>query len=199
MATWQHSNWPIESPEISRHFKYQSSKIYLYYQKIPIGAYSCHTMATLLCYHYAFMPVKRDPLQQELRCPHYSDIIMCAMVSQVTSVSIVCSTVCSGVDQRKHQSSASLAFVWGIHRWPVNSPHKGPVTRKCFHLMTSLWFCVPSVYMCPMFQPPWWAIIPEGLYNTHTSTAYNAAGNALAPQTHSWLPACGVPSTHHVS
>ena len=32
-----------------------------------------------------------------------------------------------GADQRKHQSSASLAFVWGIHRWPVNSPHKGPV------------------------------------------------------------------------
>ena len=39
-----------------------------------------------------------------------------------------------GVDQRKHQSSASLAFVWGIHRGPVNSPHKGPVTRKMFPL-----------------------------------------------------------------
>ena len=38
----------------------------------------------------------------------------------------------SGADQRKHQSSASLAFVWGIHRWPVNSPHKWPVTRKMF-------------------------------------------------------------------
>ena len=42
------------------------------------------------------------------------------------------STVYSGADQRKHQSSASLAFVWGIDRWPVNSPHKGPVTRKMF-------------------------------------------------------------------
>ena len=48
-------------------------------------------------------------------------------------------TVYSGADQRKHQSSASLAFVRGIHRWPVNSPHKGLVTRKCFHLMTSSW------------------------------------------------------------
>ena len=47
------------------------------------------------------------------------------------------STVYSGADQRKHQSSASLAFVRGIHRWPVNSPHKGPVTRKYFHLITS--------------------------------------------------------------
>ena len=42
------------------------------------------------------------------------------------------STVYSGADQRKHQSSVSLAFVLGIHRWPVNSPHKSPVTRKRF-------------------------------------------------------------------
>ena len=42
----------------------------------------------------------------------------------------VCSTVYSGAYQRKHQSSASLAFVWGIHRWPVDAPHKRPVTRK---------------------------------------------------------------------
>ena len=41
-------------------------------------------------------------------------------------------SVYSDADQRKHQSSASLAFVRGIHRWPVNSPHKGPVTRKMF-------------------------------------------------------------------
>ena len=50
----------------------------------------------------------------------------------ITSVSIVYSTVCPGADERKHQSSASLAFVRGIHRWPVNSPHKGPVTPKMF-------------------------------------------------------------------
>ena len=41
------------------------------------------------------------------------------MASQITAVSSVCSTVCSGADQRKHQSSAPLAFVRGIHRWPV--------------------------------------------------------------------------------
>ena len=44
-----------------------------------------------------------------------------------------------GADQTKHWSSASLAFVKGIHRWPVNSPHKGPVTRKCFHITSSSW------------------------------------------------------------
>ena len=55
---------------------------------------------------------------------------MSAMASQITSLTIVYSIVYSGADQRKHQSSASLAFVRGIHRWPVNSPHKGSVTRK---------------------------------------------------------------------
>ena len=57
---------------------------------------------------------------------------MIVMASQITNISIVCSTVCSGAYQRKHQSSTSLAFVRGIHRWPVDSPHKGPVTRKMF-------------------------------------------------------------------
>ena len=63
---------------------------------------------------------------------HYNDVIMSAMASQMTSLMIVYSSVYSGTDQRKYQSSASLAFVRGIHRWPVNSPHKGPVTRKMF-------------------------------------------------------------------
>ena len=62
----------------------------------------------------------------------YSDVMMGAMASQITSVSIVYSTACSGADQRKHQSSASLAFVRGINRWPMNPPHKGPVTQKMF-------------------------------------------------------------------
>ena len=58
-----------------------------------------------------------------------------------TGVSIVCSTVCPGTDQRKHQSSAPLALVSWIHWWPVDSPHKALVTRKKFHLMTSLCIC----------------------------------------------------------
>ena len=61
---------------------------------------------------------------------HCSDVIMSSMAPQITGVSIVCSTVCS--DQRKHQSSALLDFVRGIHRSRVNSLHKGPVTRKIF-------------------------------------------------------------------
>ena len=63
---------------------------------------------------------------------HYDDVIIGAIVFQITSLTIVYSTVYSRADQSKHQSSASLAFVWGIHRGPVNSPHKWPVTRKMF-------------------------------------------------------------------
>ena len=63
---------------------------------------------------------------------HYSDVIMGGMASQITGISIVYSTVYSGTVQRKYQSSVSLAFVRGIHRRPVNSPHKGPVTQKMF-------------------------------------------------------------------
>ena len=61
---------------------------------------------------------------------HNSDVIMSAMASQITSLTIVYSTLYSETYQRKHQNSTSLAFVRGIHRWPVDSPHKGPVTRK---------------------------------------------------------------------
>ena len=57
---------------------------------------------------------------------------MRTMASQITSLTIVYSTVYSDADERKHQSSASLAFVQGIHRWPMNSPHKWPVMRKMF-------------------------------------------------------------------
>ena len=53
---------------------------------------------------------------------HYNDIIITAMASQITSLTIVYSNVYSGTDQRKHQSSASLAFVRGIHQWPTNPP-----------------------------------------------------------------------------
>ena len=63
---------------------------------------------------------------------HYGDVIMTAMASLITGVSIVYSAVFSGADQRKRQRSAPLAFVRGIDRWLVNSPHKGPVTRKMF-------------------------------------------------------------------
>ena len=64
---------------------------------------------------------------------------MGAAVPRITGISIVCLAVCSGTHERKYQSSVSLAFVRGIHRSSVDSPHKGPITQKCLPLMTS--FC----------------------------------------------------------
>ena len=63
---------------------------------------------------------------------HYSNVIMDTIASQITSLTIVYSTVYPDADQRKLQSSAPLAFVREIHRGPVNSPHKWPVMRKMF-------------------------------------------------------------------
>ena len=70
---------------------------------------------------------------------HYNDVIMTTIASQITSLAFVYSTVYSDADQRKHQSSASLAFVWGIHRDRWIPRTKGQLRGKCFHLMTSSW------------------------------------------------------------
>ena len=87
--------------------------------------------------------------------------------SQITGVSMCCSNDCSSADQRKHQSSASLAFVRGIDRWPVDSPQKGPVTRKFFYLMTSSW----------------------GIYITHSTLSYSTQGrnHIVDKACHCWV------------
>ena len=68
----------------------------------------------------------------EVLYTHYSDTILIAMASQITGISIVYWTPCSGKYERKYQRSISLAFMRGIHRWPVNSLNKRPVMRKMF-------------------------------------------------------------------
>ena len=70
---------------------------------------------------------------------HYNDVIMTTIASQITCLAVVYSTVFSVADQRKHQSSASLAFVWGIHRDRWIPRTKGQLRGKCFHFMTSSW------------------------------------------------------------
>ena len=70
---------------------------------------------------------------------HYVDVIMTTMASQITSLMVVYSAVYSDTGQRKHKSSASLAFVWGIHRDRWIPRTKGQLRGKCFHLMTSSW------------------------------------------------------------
>ena len=72
---------------------------------------------------------------------------MSAIASQIISLTVVYSTVYLGADQRKHQSSALLAFVWGIHRDRIKG---GQLRWKCFHLMTSSW----TVFLDRGSQPP---------------------------------------------
>ena len=101
-----------------------------------------------------------ETLQVPHYWPHYNDVIMGAIASQITSLTIVYSTVYSDADQRKHQSSASLAFVRGIHRGPVNSPHKGPVTRKIFPFddeNVSIWWRHHALWGIPLVPHKLWS------------------------------------------
>ena len=80
----------------------------------------------------------------------------------------------SGADQRKHQSSASLTFVRGIHRWSVNSPHKGPVTRKMFPFDDViiilavyggyLYFCLTKYLKVMVYRGNNWPLNSESWY-----------------------------------
>ena len=95
----------------------------------------CRTSRTETVWGFSFTYIMRRHWPQLIWLiykVHYNDVIMGSMASQITSLTIVYSAICSGLDRRKHQSSASLASVRGIHRGPVNSPHKWPVTRKMF-------------------------------------------------------------------
>ena len=107
---------------------------------------------------------------------------MGATASQITSVSIVYSTVSSGVDQGKHQSSALQAFVRGIDRWPVNSPTKGQLRGKCFHCLTPKQNISVCVHICN-----------ESVFNMIRSQlfAYTEHGNSQGNDSHkikSWGP-----------
>ena len=101
--------------------------------------FACPCLFMMLCFICLCMflsstclDIVSDYKNKDDQSIHYSDGIMGAMASQTTSLTFVYSTVHAGADQRKHQSSASQAFVRGIHRWPVIFPHKWPVTRKMF-------------------------------------------------------------------
>ena len=102
---------------------------------------------------------------------HYNDVIMSAIVSPITSMTIVCSTVYSGADQRKHQSSASLAFVWGI---PVNFRHEGPVTWKMFPFDGVIMTFTKTVESCTK-SVKWGRSWVMGAAATTTTTAVEVA------------------------
>ena len=88
---------------------------------------------------------------------HYSDVIMNAIGSQITGVLIVCSTVRSGADQRKHQKLRVTGLCEGKPAVTDGFPHKAPVTRKCFHLMTSSCICCNILlWIACKFEVTWY-------------------------------------------
>ena len=114
---------------------------------------------------------------------------MSAMASPITGVSIVYPTISSGIDQRKHQSSASLAFVRGIHRWPMNSPHKGPVTRKMFPFDDFIMVCSGAEAMITLKT--------KSCHNAHFAVTGDSTGchnNTL--WYHRWWQSCPYNNSH---
>ena len=102
---------------------------------------------------------------------HYNDVIMGMIASQITSLMIVFSSVYLDTDQRKHQSSVLLSFVWGVHRRPVNSPHKWPITRKMFPF--------DEVIMSDWIRLTWasWFFMLTTIYDAMWHMAVLATGN----------------------
>ena len=96
---------------------------------------------------------------------HYGDVAMSSMAYQITSLTIVRSNVYSDADQRKHQSSASLAFARGNHQWQVTSPHKRPVTRKMlpFDDVIMLAICLQTFIQVLLLRLPSWC--PDVIHN----------------------------------
>ena len=91
-------------------------------------------------YDFFFIKEVKTPYSPHVLWIHYIDVIMTTIASQITSLTVVYSIFYSDADQRKHQSSASLAFVWGIHRDRWIPRTKGQLCGKCFHLMMSSWY-----------------------------------------------------------
>ena len=129
-----HECWLV-SVKLFQSPSWYANGINILYRKKDIGSYS---MNIKLLMHPAELNHQWD-YDMNGYLYHYIDVIMTTMASLVTSLTVVYSTVYSEADQRKHQSSASLAFVWGIHRDRGIPRTNGQLRGKCFHLMMSSW------------------------------------------------------------
>ena len=154
---------------------------------------------------YAILPIYApDVISYEGRCQktemlakyHYVDVIMTMLVSQITSLTVVYSIVYSGVNQRKHQSSASLAFVREIHQGPVNFPHKWPVTRKMFPFDDVIMPChkIELYYECtPIVAYNITSLIQND--NSRVFDVYCQYKSIPNAQTSIWLPTSVFPNS----
>ena len=109
---------------------------------------------------------------------------MGAIASQITSLTVVYSTVYSDADQGKHQISASLAFVWGIHRDRGIPRPKGQLRGKCFHLMTSSWETSP--YLCLVIIRILWRSLGSSFTSILKINSQITHYRSIIPTTHWW-------------
>ena len=112
------------------------------------------------------------------------------LASQITGVSMVCSGICSGADQRKHQSSVSLAFVRGIQRWPVNYPHKRPIMRKMFRFDDTImiWHLWAIMIFNVVWDGPYCTNSPSMVQLLHwMRVSFASASWVLRPYGHMFL------------
>ena len=142
---------------------FQKSVATLYRELDPQTKYLTTDTLSMISSDYDFEAYPVLPTHPEVTPEHYSDVIMSVIASLITDVSIVYSTISSGANQRKHQTSASLSSVRGIHR------KKGRWRGKCFRLMTSSWNIAnkqwPSTYFFTKCNDTW-TKLPE-LYIQH--------------------------------
>ena len=118
---------------------------------------------------------------------------MGAMASQITSLTIAYSSIYSGADERNYQSSASLAFVRGVHRWPVNSPRKWPVTRKMLDdvIMENTRSIESYSYLTGVVTGKMWGQLPnQNMISTQCNLCF-AISNKSAKGAYTWSsPVC---------
>ena len=116
-----HPSHPFINSPSSGHFADGISKCIIFMKQHVFTSMGISRKGAFLRFQFTIFSML---CEWQILIAHYNNIIMSAMASQITRLTIVYSSVYSGTDQRKGSSSASLAFVKGIHRWPVNSPLK---------------------------------------------------------------------------
>ena len=114
--------WPLNDDQISTlifSVSIDSYTGFALFRRSTVPEFSIHIFYWALPHHLEITNTVLGCLASRyisnyIELVHYDDVIMDTIASLITSLTIVYSTVHWDADQRKHQSSASLAFVWGI-------------------------------------------------------------------------------------
>ena len=167
-------NYAVSLQETYQGFSFSLWNVSIEVETIhPMYIFKAVTNADKSAIQWSLFYRSHHSLSQPYTSPfHYSDIVMTAMASQITSLTIVYSTVYSGTDQIKHQSSASLAFVRGIHRGPGTGEFPAQMASNAENV--SIWWRHHAYTSPCYFVDDWWQ---------HSSPKHKCFFSAI----HSWL------------